>query len=397
MAIEVGELQSQEQEIQPRRPDSIFGLPNYREQLPLGSPERERFDRILTVNLKRSPQNYNPGAREHIAAKFSTPVDDLDFRTVLTVEDLVLEESTNFSPMRARRPFPKPKEGYLDELAQKTAENCDFCNPDSTTPVDAWGTIKGDYCQTVSNGAPIDRFNSLVITKGIHDPRAITEDVFVEMMMVANQWFGKVYEYAKSQGIEDARYPYLFLNFLPRSGSSIFHPHIQMLMGERKPYPAVRTARRHTADYQYWNNVSFPNDYAALLEPLGMVKEIGQAKLMFDAAPRKEKGLMFYSHDSGNLPSSDLAKAIFRGIEFVRNPEIRGTSINVAVALPPFDEDLTRAGDWYNFRPLARLVERGQEGNTTADFAGFEVFGGQAAVASDQIALARIYDKIYSG
>ena len=85
-------------------------------------------------------------------------------------------EGAVFNSLRAQRPGLKVKNGknQLEKLIKNSAENCDFCNPEKSTPEDSFGRVKGKFCITAANLAKYDAWSSLLIFKK-HNPLEFTQ------------------------------------------------------------------------------------------------------------------------------------------------------------------------------------------------------------------------------
>ena len=121
---------------------------------------------------------------------------------------------------------------------------------------------------------------------------------------------------------------------------------------------------------------------------LGLVYDINSAHVIFNLAPRKEKEVVIYESNHCGLPNCDLSKAAFNVIRWWRE-NLGVTSYNMFFYLPPLKESLYE-GDWCNFFPAIRLVERGSEGATTSDFGSMEIYG-PAVVSADPFKLAKSF------
>lgn len=356
----------------------------------LPEPAGSVFPRLYSVRTSEAIMVYpSVAARNHIAAIFRTAPDQLQTRRSIRVTSRVLEgDETLFNPNRAGRPIQSTASNRIEELKKNNPpENCDFCLPEDRTPADPFDRVRGKYSITAANAASYDALHSLVIPTATHHPLDLTEEVLTDMIHTGNEWFKVAHEYSP-----DARFPFMMMNLLPRGGSSIYHPHSQVLLTEGKPYGEIERIRQETADYQNMHGYPFLDELAFALRPMGLVADVGSAHIVFNLAPKKEKEVFVYDNSGSGLPNGDLSKAVFSVIRWWRE-DLRATSFNMAIYMPPLGENLTE-GPWKNFFPFVRLVERGPESNLTSDFGAMETYG-TSVVSADPFALARSYKDFY--
>ncbi len=373
----------------------ILQLPDYRDSLP--TDQRRVFDRIFELRKVSVPLVYpSEEAKLALAGKFKVDPVLISQREVLRVTNQVWGEETTFNPLRANRPLQLgSSKKSLESISQLESDNpqgdnCDFCTYPDKTPGDPFGDVKGEFCISRANVAGYDGLHALILDPRVHNPRDLTADVISDMIHTARPWFLKANEYARQQGISDADYPFMMMNIYPRAGASVFHPHMQALLAIGEPYMKVRNIRNRMGDYQWLNKGrSYLTDLSECLEPLGLVEHVDRATVVFNPVPIKESEVLVVSDDLEGLPNGSLSKAVARVIDWWRS--IGVTSFNMAIYMPKLGEGLL-SGDWYQFRPFARLVNRGPEGNNVADVAGMELYG-SSVVATDPFILADGFSK----
>lgn len=374
LPVERGGTASAVQE-KPAAQRSILDLPFLVEDLP--DDQKIPFHRIFEVLVSQAPLSYSsPEAREHIGTKFRVPEEYRDMRRAVRVTNKIIEEENLTNPLRSIRPLQITSGDQLQAIeSANPKEDCSFCKWEKETPMDLFGRIETSRSITAANLFAYDGMHSLVIPKDIHHPLEITEEVFSDMIHTANNWFQEAFRYNPR-----ARFPLLIFNCLPRGGSSIFHPHFQVMAAEDKPYRAVEGLRRNMADYQWFNQVPFMDDMAHSLRGLGLVHDIGSAHIIFNPVAIKEREVIIYSNDSSRLPNGDLSKAAFSIIDWWRSLGV--TSFDMVLYMPPLDAGF--GGEWHNFPPWMRMVDRGPEDQRTSDFGTMEVYA-SSVVASDPL------------
>lgn len=366
----------------------IMNLANIVKELP--GPEGSVFHRLYEIRTSEAVLVYpSDGARDHIASIFRTDPELLQTRRSLRVTSRVLEgDETLYNPNRASRPLQSTTGDRMLQLENANpTDNCDFCVPENRTPSDGFGRVIGKYSTTAANAAAYDALHSLVIPQGIHNPLDLTQEALTDMIHTGNEWFQVANQYRP-----EAKYPFGMMNVLPRGGSSVYHPHMQVLLTEGKPYGEVERIRQETANYQDMHGYPFLDELAFALRPMGLVADVGSAHIIFNLAPRKEKEVFVYENSGLGLPNGDLSKAVFSIIRWWREG-LGATSFNMAIYMPPLGADL-RNGPWKNFFPFVRMVERGPESNLTSDFGAMETYG-TSVVSADPFALARSYKEFY--
>jgi len=366
---------------------TILQLPELVEQLP--SSEKEVFLKIFYTKYTEAPLGYSSlEAKQHVADRFRVSTNEVERRKALRVRNRVLGEETLFNPLRAKRPIQRSGGNQIKTLLEENPqENCDLCDPDNKTPEDPFGRVNGLYCTSVANAGNWDAWHAMIVPPGVHNPMDISRDVLVDMIHTGNDWLRKTNTLNPK-----ARYPFMCINHFPRAGASQFHPHLQVLLAEDEPFIQTEELRKKTADYQYSNSYPFLDELAYCLKPLGLVKEVGSARIIFNIAPEKEKAMIIYTNDKGGLPNGDLANSIYMVKKWWKE-SLGVTSFDLVIYLPPLDENID-GGQWCNFFPFARLVDRGSENDKTSDMGSMEIYG-SSVVSSDPFVLSRSFDEFY--
>lgn len=374
---------------------SILCLPEYVGYLP--ERGKETFHKIFELRPVKIPLHYpSPETMLKLADKFRINLALISDRDVLRVTNKVWGEETLFNPIRANRPLQSGSSDVSKESIDKleatnpSGEDCDFCSYEDNTPQDPFGDVKGEFSVTRANIAGYDGLHALILSPRVHNPRDLTAKIISDMIHTAGPWFLEAQAYAGKEGIADADYPFIMMNNLPRAGASKLHAHMQALLAIGEPYVKVRNLRDRMGDYQWLNHgTSYLSDLSRCLEPLGLVEHIGKATAIFNPVPIKESEIIIVSDDLEGLPNGDLSEATARVIDWWRSTGI--TSFNLAVYMPKLGDSLS-SGNWYQFRPFVRMVNRGPEGNNVADIAAMELYG-SSVVATDPFKVAHSFSE----
>ena len=96
--------------------------------------------------------------------------------------------------------------------------------PETYTPKDLFGRVKGINSVTAANIAKYDVYSSLVIFKK-HNPLEFNLEEFSDYIDTSFKWFEMVFNRDKN-----FQFPFFVWNCLPRAGASLIHGHAQILI-----------------------------------------------------------------------------------------------------------------------------------------------------------------------
>ncbi|MGH2499259.1 MAG: hypothetical protein ACRDF0_04090, partial [Candidatus Limnocylindria bacterium] len=301
-------------------------------------------------------------------------VDAVREQRIVRVTNLVTMEGALFNELRARRPI----EVSGAEEAQRTvaeAAGDPFCHPETGTPRDSFGRVRGERSLTASNIAKYDGYHGVLVFHE-HDPLAAVDAAALrDHLRTARRWAEAALE-------EDgaARYYFLMWNSLWRAGGSIVHAHMQMTVTRGMHYPKVEQLRRQAADYDARHQRDYFDDLWAVHAALGLGVEVDGARAFASLTPVKEREVVVLGR-----PGEDevtLAGAIGRTLAAHRAMGV--VAFNLACYLPPLSPD---GADWRRFPPLARLVDRGDPASRTSDIGAMELYAA-SVVAADPFRVA---------
>ena len=349
---------------------SIIDLPDLVGALP--EAERQLFDRLFRVTVSvgrlRPPAEMEPWIIKTFGA-----LEPVLTQKIVRVTNLITLETTLYNELRARRPMEaRAPADVLAEVEKNVGDP--LCTPLTGTPEDIFGRIRGKASVSASNVAKYDEFSGLVVFDD-HNPLAIEADKVVDYLDVAWRWLE-----AAHRAEPPARFPFILWNCLWKSGASLIHGHLQMVLTRDLPYGKVEALRRTLADYRTRFESDFLDDLYAVHDVLGLSLPLmnGVRGLVY-LTPVKEREVLLWA----DRPGEALWFGLGRLLEaYVR--ELGVQAFNVGVYLPPFGD---RDG-WAGFPAMARIVDRGDTKNRTADIAGMELYAA-SVVASDPFLVAR--------
>lgn len=274
-------------------------------------------------------------------------------------------EGTLFNPLRARRPMPAAqREGPRAEIASSRGDA--FCQPETSTPADVFGRVRGQHSITAANVAKYERWCSVVIFDE-HDPLLLTEDAVDDAIQTAFAWAERVLERDP-----EARYFFLMWNCLWRAGSSVVHGHAQVAAAHSSHFPRVEcwraAARRYGRGY-------FEDLYRAH-DKLGLAFEHDGVRVLAHLTPAREKETLLIAPHA----TAELRRAIYKAISTLTQ-DLGVSAFNLGMYHRPLGRPT-----WRTFPVIVRLVDRGDPASRNSDFGAMELFGG-SIVASDPFEL----------
>ncbi len=329
-----------------------------------------RIFRIGTTIGRLDP----PAAMSPWIEKLFGSVDAVRSQRIVRVTNLVTLEGALFNELRARRPMEVKG---TDEVRRtiEDARGDPFDHPETGTPADTFGRVRGEHGVTASNIAKYDGYHGVLVFDE-HDPLApVDEAAMRDHLQTARRWALRALE-------EDpeARYYFLMWNSLWRAGGSIVHAHMQMTATRGMHYPKVEALRRGAARYRESSGSDYFDDLWLVHSALGLGTEVAGARLFASLTPVKEREVVVLGR-----PGDDelgLAGAIARAVTAHRTLGV--VAHNMAVYLPPLAPD---GEDWRLFPPVARLVDRGDPSNKTSDIGAMELYAA-SVIASDPFRVA---------
>lgn len=337
-----------------------------REQLDaLDEQMRARVDALYDVTATVGRLEPPAEMREWIEERFGQLETVRAQRLVKIVNRWTLEGAC-FNELRARRPIPA-----AEPVANESGPD-DFCEPLTRTTADTFGRIEGARSITAANVAKADAQHGVVIFD-THDPLRWDEEQVVDAFATARRWL-----VAANDAQPSAVYPFVLWNCGHRSGASIAHPHLQVLLAEQRAYARVEAWRDAAARYRTQTGRSYVQDLADLHDALTLGGGTS-IRWLAHLTPVKERELILVARAFDD----ELALAVYRALRMMID-RLGVRAFNVALYLRPI---VGVAEDWSELPAIARIVDRGDAGRATSDIGAMELYA-QPVIASDPFSVA---------
>jgi hypothetical protein len=340
----------------------------------LPQTERKLFNRFFRVDSTVGKLVVPEGMHDWIVKNFGAVVRVARQKITKVTNRLTLEGAL-FNELRAGRPRECQSRDDLQQVIADTGGD-PFCNPESGTPEDSFGRIRGQHGLTASNVAKYDGYHGIVIFDN-HNPLALDRAAIADYFTTAQEWGRRAYQ-------EDPQSKYFFFmwNCLWKSGASIVHGHAQMTLTRGMHYPKVEALRRTWAAYKgQYNGAGYFDDLHQVHRSLGLAWEWEEVKGLAYLTPVKEKEVLLIARE----PGKPLYEAVGRVLEQYLH-RLGVNSFNLALYLPPLAD--TRE-DWAGFPAVVRLVDRGDLNCKTADVGAMELYAA-SVIASDPFKVAEV-------
>jgi len=318
------------------------------------------FNRFYRIELATGTLKIPADMVPWVNARFGA-VERVEAQRIVSIKNRFTGEHSLFNQLRTERPIEARSPVHLAELEEK--EHCLFCQPETSTPADAFGRITGTYCVTASNIAKYDALHSLVIFKE-HNPLIIQKEWLADYLSTAERWFETVVRYHGGP----APHKFFLWNCLWRSGASIIHGHMQ-LTATSEHYGRLAALEEAITTYNRSFNGDYLADLIAVHEQLGLARQEGRETILCYLTPVKEKELVIVSSAAR---SDEMAETLYAVLQ--RYLELGVQSFNLAI----FQMD---------GRHIVRLVDRGSLADKNSDIGAMELYAA-SVIASDPFKLA---------
>jgi hypothetical protein len=321
---------------------------------------RERADRLYEVRPVSGHTVPPPELEPWLVATFGS-LEAVRDQAVLKVTNRVTLEATLFAPLRRRRPVDGPD--HDRDLATEIGATVDdpFCHPETGTPADTFGRIRGTRVITGANAALADGHHAVLVFDA-HDPLAFDADTVADMLRTGRDWA----ERARRDDPDAVNY-LLIWNCLWRAGSSIIHGHAQALLGSGSHYAAVERLRRDAAGF----DGDLVEETIAVHRSVGLTIDLSDGVvLVAHLTPHKERELLLIGSPGMEETDTAFADALAQTLIAYRD-RIGVSSFNLALWRPP----LANAEGWEAIPPMIRLVDRGDPFLRPSDIGAMELYG----------------------
>jgi galactose-1-phosphate uridylyltransferase len=237
----------------------------------------------------------------------------------------------------------------LNTLIEKTRTNCPFCPENARTKTPMFtkdflpeGRIHIGDATIIPNLAGHAEKSILAILSKEHYLKLA--DFTPEMILNAFQG-GTAYLTKLSKSEPDIKYPVFTFNYLPPAGSSIFHPHMQILVRDR-PFYLTKLMLEKSKTYYETHGTSYWTDLTKMeKQDERYIAEINGVEWLTPFAPlRGINEIQAIVNNRSNLLEltsenwTGLAQGISRTLKFYHNQGY--TSFNIILLSGPLDAHL---------------------------------------------------------
>ncbi|MGC9444020.1 MAG: hypothetical protein ACP5E9_03685 [Candidatus Methanospirareceae archaeon] len=318
------------------------------------------FNRFYRLQLAMGTLKIPAAMVPWLNARFGA-VDRVEAQRIVSIQNRFTGEHSLFNQLRTERPIDARSPVHLTELEEK--EHCLFCQPETSTPADAFGRITGNYCVTASNIAKYDALHSLVIFKE-HNPLLIKKAWLADYLSTAERWFETVVRYHGGPAL----HKFFLWNSLWRSGASIIHGHMQLTATSER-YGRLAALEEAITSYNRSFNGDYLTDLIMVHEQLGLARQESREAILCYLTPVKEKEIVIVSTAARSEEMADTLYAVLQ-----RYLELGVQSFNLAI----FQMD---------GRYIVRLVDRGPLADRNSDIGAMELYAA-SVIAADPFLLA---------
>jgi hypothetical protein len=350
-------------------------------------PERERrmaerlFQVVATTGAMEPPPEMAPWLERTFGS-----VETTRHQRIIRVMNRWTFEGATFNSLRSRRPGASDTSATPadpPELRERIdrALGDDFCQPETHTPADTFGRVRGQRMITASNVAKADGWHGVAVFTQ-HDPLAVDEPLVDDLFAVALDWARLA-----QRDDPEARHFFLFWNCLWRAGASLIHGHAQMTLSHAMAHARIEGQRAAAQRYHAETGGDYFTDLATVHEALGLRTTPAHAVAGFATlTPIKEREVMLLAFGARMEDLARLAAPLWETLRVAMG--VMGVrAFNVAAYGPPLGQDASLA-DWADFPLVARFVDRGAPLAAPSDIAALELFG-SSLIASDPFDVAR--------
>ncbi len=328
----------------------------------LDKNKKNLFSKFFSINVKNSKMTIPEPMKKELKGKFN--ISELEHQRIVRIDNLLTDESALYNPLRNKRPKAKKKQDF--NFNKKDA----FCTPEKSTPIDEVGRIKGKYTITCANLSKFEKYHSVIIFKK-HNPFDIKYKEMSEAFDTALEWFDKIKNINQK-----AIYPLLLWNYLWKSGASIIHPHLQVVVSE-KQFPKQKTFFKLVSKYRKKYKRDYIEDLFKVHKNIGLGITYKKIKIFPYLTPIKEKEIFIIGKYG-----KDFKKAIYKVIRTFK--KIGVESFNLGLIMPPLNSFNKKQN-----KIIARIVDRGNLDELTTDLGGMELYSEAKVISSDPYQLSK--------
>jgi hypothetical protein len=356
---------------------SVLDLPSLIADL--SSEARRRAERLLDMSIAEGQTDPPPELTPWLERHFGS-VDAVRRQRVVRVTNRWTLEGSLFSPLRSRRPMGGGSHEAFTRLVEATVGD-EFCHPETGTPADHWGRVRGRRTITAANAAKYDGRHGVVIFDQ-HDPLAFDRDAVVDMLEVGRAWADR----GRAEDPSAANY-LLIWNCGPRAGGSIVHGHAQVMLGRDPHYAGLERLRHAALAYRGGAGESLVNDLVSLHRDFDLVVSEADGVAAFASlTPIKERELWVVGRSGMDERDPAFAGAVAQTATAFRDA-LGVRAFNLALLRPPLEAERARRDGWELLPPIVRIVDRGDPDSRSSDIGAMELYAA-SVVGADPFAVA---------
>ena len=336
----------------------------------------ERAARLYDISVAMARTDPPPELIPWLVSTFGSE-EAVREQSVIRVTNRATLESTLFAPLRARRPIDGPADGMRLAAQIAETEGDPFCEPETGTPANAFGRVRGARMVSGANAAAADAHHAVLVFEA-HDPLAFDAELVADLFMTGRAWADA------ARASDPAASHYLLIwNCLWRAGGSIVHGHAQALLGTGSHYARIERLRRDADAYRSAHGSELLDDLVEVHRDLGLTVEgRGGVTLVAHLTPVKEREVIVIGPAGMDERDPAFAERVAATLVAFRD-RIGVRSFNVALWRPPLDAGAA----WRWLRPMVRIVDRGELASRPSDIGAMELFA-TPIVGSDPFDLA---------
>lgn len=286
-------------------------------------------------------------------------------QTVVKVTNLATLDGTLFAPLRARRPLDGPRSVATLRTEIDATVGDPFCHPETGTPADANGRVRGSRMITGANAGAADAHHAVLVFDW-HDPLDFDGELVADLFATGRAWADR------AQVTDSAATNYLLVwNCLWRAGGSIIHGHGQAMLGAGAPYGALARFRRDADAYRAVHDGDLVADLVDLHDDLGLAERRPDGTtVLASLTPIKEREVLVVGTAGMDERSPAFTTAVAETLLAYRD-RIGVRSFNLALWRPPLGDP----SGWEWLPPIVRLVDRGDPLVRPSDIGAMELYG----------------------
>jgi hypothetical protein len=329
--------------------------------------QRARVEAMYAIELAHGhtapPPQMDAWLQDHFGS-----VDAVREQSIIRILNRWTLDGSLFSPLRGRRPVESGRREAYQKLVEQSRGD-PFCDPESHTPADTWGRVRGRHAISGANAAMYDGHHGVLVFAK-HDPLAFDHDHVVEMLHLGREWA----ERSREEDPDAVNYLMIW-NSGPRAGGSVIHGHAQMVLGTGMHYAQVERLRRDAAAYRAHTGADYFMDLASVHRDLGLAAgAFGEVTVIASLTPVKEREVLIIGAAGMDERDPAFTEAV-AGTAIAFRDELEVTAFNMALHRPPLQLDAAGVTRWAGFPPVVHLVDRGNPSSVSSDIGAMELYG----------------------